>query len=427
MIEGIPESSNSNLLFRTLKPTLVVGFKFLKANGDKMGTKKYINYKPAQIHYGTPKWFVFYSYLNPQTGKFTRIKVYEDINRYKSKEYAEMLRDHVNEALERGYNPFDPLEYINKTTFIVEKNWDITQALNFFVQKWENKGNEPTTLRKYKTVIKNFIDFLKEKRMHLASAKEINEKIIELFLDNGAKEFKWSNRYCNDSMLFLRTIFKFLIKEKIIESNPAAGIQRRKVHTKHHKYFNDDEFIAIREQMKKDDPLLYAASSLIYHTAVRPEKEMKHIQLKNINIERGTILLEAEKTKTDMDRTLVIPDQLIEIFAQYKKDFPPEYYLIGAKAHNKFYPDNQPSPKPFGNSFLSNRFARVRESAKIRPHHTISNFRHTRAVHLKLAGATDAMITAIFGHADPKTTYIYLKGLGLAVNVEEIKKLNREF
>jgi len=83
-----------------------VGFRFLNINTDKSRTDMK-PYKLAEIYRGKD-WFVFFSYLNPTTQKFKRYKVYENINRHKGSEreqYAQKLKNAVNEALKKGFNP----------------------------------------------------------------------------------------------------------------------------------------------------------------------------------------------------------------------------------------------------------------------------------------------------------------------------------
>jgi hypothetical protein len=59
----------------------------------------------------TNQWYVHYSFLNPSTGKFARLKVYEDLNDFKEFEererYAKEMVDEINKLLKAGYNPFE--------------------------------------------------------------------------------------------------------------------------------------------------------------------------------------------------------------------------------------------------------------------------------------------------------------------------------
>jgi Phage integrase family len=84
-------------------------------------------------------------------------------------------------------------------------------------------------------------------------------------------------------------------------------------------------------------------------------------------------------------------------------------------------------PEPFGNGFLSKRFARIRKLAGLTSDYTLFGMRHTRCIHLKLDGAKDSDIMNLMGHADFATTAKYLRDLGIATDEGRISKLSRKF
>jgi len=61
------------------------GFRFLDTFRDKTGTRMKV-YNPATLYKGDTKWYVLFYYRNPDTDKFQRFRVYEDINRVKGDE-----------------------------------------------------------------------------------------------------------------------------------------------------------------------------------------------------------------------------------------------------------------------------------------------------------------------------------------------------
>ena len=79
----------------TLKPATGAGFRFLKTNPDKTRTE-FMQYKPPKIKGEYPAKFIEYFYRHPETDKWQRFKVYEDINRYKSLGYDTLLLKSVS-------------------------------------------------------------------------------------------------------------------------------------------------------------------------------------------------------------------------------------------------------------------------------------------------------------------------------------------
>src|ERR1043165_5119883 len=91
-------------------------FKLPKIN-DCGGVITLPNGKPA-------RWFVYYSYINPQTGKFQRFQVYADMDQYKKKsernKAALLLQQSVHELLKSGWSPFQEVDIHTKAQVGIE-------------------------------------------------------------------------------------------------------------------------------------------------------------------------------------------------------------------------------------------------------------------------------------------------------------------
>ncbi len=155
----------------------------------------------------------------------------------------------------------------------------------------------------------------------------------------------------------MSTLFIFLESEKIVDGNPTEKIEKKKTKSKKHRYYDPEQFDRIREVMKEDDPLTYFATKLIYYLCIRAEKELKHFRVGNIFLDRRQVLIQAEEAKTDADRFIPIPDELMEELAYIRNNYPTNYYMIGKGNRIKYVRDNTPSPKPFPNNMISARFA----------------------------------------------------------------------
>ena len=84
--------------------------------------------------------------------------MFEDINRYKTDEYAEILLKAVRFALEEGFNPFEYeqkafLEFQQSANKSPDKIWSCIEVFNYFTQEWEHRGLETATLTKLKRAI----------------------------------------------------------------------------------------------------------------------------------------------------------------------------------------------------------------------------------------------------------------------------------
>jgi integrase len=401
---------------------------------------KYITWKEPKLYKGKDKWWVEYQFRIPEElryrykgAKWKGFKVYEDINRYKTEEYAKLLITAIRAALEHGFNPFE----LAKETFVEfheqtpqqlqDKVWTCTQAFNYFFQEWEQRGLEAATLTKLRRAIEALTAYLTKHNLQHASVKTITRDHIKAALRKASDENQWSNRTFNNNKTALSTLFIFLQNEKIISDLPTGGIEKKKTKSKKHRYYDPEQFERVRKVMKEDDPLVYFATKLIYYLCIRAEKELKHFRVGNIFLDRKQILIQAEEAKTDADRFIPIPDELMEELTAIRKNYPPDYYVIGKGTRIKFVRDNTPSTKPFPNNMISGRFAKIRKKAGITSDHTPYSFKHTRVIHLKQDGAQDKDIMQVTGHTSYQAYAEYLRDLGVDGNPEAINKITRKF
>jgi len=401
---------------------------------------KYFTWKEPKLYKGKDKWWVEYQFRIPEElryrykgAKWKGFKVYEDINRYKTEEYAKLLITAVRSALEHGFNPFE----LAKETFVEfheqtpqqqqEKIWTCTEAFNYFIQEWEQRGLEAATLTKLKRAIEALTQYLTKHNLQHVPVKTITRDHVKAALREASDENEWSNRTFNNNKTALSTLFIFLHSEKIIPDIPTDKIEKKKTKSKKHRYYDPEQFERVRKVMKEEDPLVYFATKLIYYLCIRAEKELKHFRVGNIFLDRKQVLIQAEEAKTDADRYIPIPDELIEELTYIRAHYPTNYYVIGKGTRIKFVRDNTPSAKPFPNNMISGRFAKIRKKAGITSDHTPYSFKHTRVIHLKQDGAKDADIMQVTGHTSFQAYAEYLRDLGVDGNPEAINKITRKF
>lgn len=393
----------------------------------EMQARKYIHYKPAKVRGTAPRRFIDYYYRKPpelmkegEKNPWQRFKVYEDINRNKSEEYALLLCEAVNYALENGYNPFTDF---TKTFKVEEKVWTIQQALLYFIQKWKERGLQDTSVQKYERTARQFMMWIPP---HLP-AREVTREHIEQFLSEMKRIRNWTNRNYNNTLSFLNTAFLFLQEKKIITDLPTARISKMKSASKKHKYFDEKTLSHLITVLKEHDPYLYFAFQVVYYLCVRSEKELVNIRVGNIFPDRGQVFLQAGDTKGNADRFIPMPDHMLKIFEQRGIfNYPPDYYLFHIPMQGKFYPDATPGPTPVKRLFFSKRFRRIRRIAGLSEDHTLYGAKHTRIVHLKKDGAKDDEIMSLTGHTSFAAYSKYLRDLGVDANLEKLSALSRE-
>lgn len=417
---------NSNLPPRTDgTPDNTRGFVFLNNYSAKSVPKENVQYRVPVIVKAS-RWYVEYYYRVPEkqrhlynNAKWKRFRVFEDINRHKSDEYANMLRDAVEYNLRIGFDPFDHNN--RKMELQAPQAGTINEAINLFKTKWANKGLETASIIKYYRTADRLTKYLTDRKLQQAEPDEIGKGFIERYLD----ELDLSNRSYNNELSFLSTMFKFLVESQIMTRNPCAGVAKKKVKVSKHRYYDERLFPKLREVLTEHDPYLLFACQCVYYLCIRSEKELKNMRVGNIFTDRKQVLLKEGKTG---ERYIGIPDELLQIFKERGiLEADPSYYVFSVQNKNKFIADGKPGPEPFGNGFFSKRFSKLRKKIGVDNDYTIYGLKHSRIIHLKIDGVPDQDIMALTGHKDYHAFSLYLRDLGLTVNPETINAKTRKF
>lgn len=384
------ENYSANLILpsqpKNSEPATTAGFSFITTFGDMKRTQKNILYKEAQIYSKTEKWFVWYSFINPSSGRWQRFKVYEDINRIKDldekAEYAEVLRRAINIGLKSGFNPFA------ERLTVVSKNWTLINGLNYFKQKLDERGLRKRTVQTYQSLIKSM--YSKMKAYLLDDIKTINKRHLITFLES----FNDSNTSFNNRLTILRLLFNYLIDAEILETNPASKIKSRKESITKHKYFDQSTWEKIR---KESDNELLDFILFLYYTGTRPN-EARQLKHEHILRDRKLLFVPATISKNKKDGYVPVPEFVIN-------KFHGEGLIFGSSVNH------------FGNKFME-----VKKSLKLSSDYTLYSIKHTRAIHLAQDGATPYSIMTFFRHSSLEMTMKYLRDLGLEINREAADK-----
>jgi integrase len=361
-------------------------FRFSQKHGDTMGDIRK-KYKKARLNSTSTKWFVYYYFRNPETNKFKRFRVYEDLNRLKDPgeklAYAKQLISDVNYALEKiKYNPFEE----KPKPVLSVKNWTVYQGLNYFKQKLEDRGLRPKTVVTYTTALR-----LLEALPNIP-INDLDENTCENLLQSLAKKRSWSNSTFNNTLTNFRIIFGWMRKKKITNNNPFTDITPLKEHVTRHKAFDDETFQLVK---KNAPPDLLRFMMFVYHTATR-ENEARQLRYDHILRDRKDPVLFVPSSISKNNKDFYIP-----VSEDFVKEFQGEGLIFGTK------------PDHFGK-----KFTLLKRKLGLDKNHTLYATKHTRAIHLAEAGVSIYAIMQFFRHSSPDMTMIYLRSLGLSIGRE---------
>lgn len=479
--EGKHKFLNQNLFLRTIniKPAMVAGFAIKEGIRGQNGAKTlYLNmrYKEAEIYPVDPqvkdlrhklskgeitqeeyvagkaaiwqqalsvnKWYVRYSYRNPGTGKFERIKVYEDVNRFKGEDkikYSILLRDAINLQLEQGYNPFageiEVKEVISEYKQVLasvpsdRSKYTVMQAFKYFLDKTKDSGASKATNDRYRSHINLFKHWLNARKMLLTPAaaitadhvmafmKEYSEMVLPKSKEWPKGKIKWNNKTYNNYLGSFQSCFNFLSKSihGVIPRNPIEGAETKITISKKHTAYSDKQLQRLLAVVReKKDTFMEGIILTVYYACIRSKEELRSFRVGNILFDRDLIRLDAEGTKGRRDDHIPLDPELKKYYLELDLDkLPADWYI--------FSNTRQPGPKQAWANMYAETFRPYRDQLQLTDDHTIYGLKHTRVIHLVLSKKSPYAIMQLTRHTTLDQLMAYLRDLGLTINYEAVE------
>ena len=401
------------------------------------GLSKKKNYSIPKIYSANgnlnKRWYVYYSYRNPETGLLQRMKnVYGGVNRYQTKEdrliVLSVYRSKLLSLLKEGFNPFEDNStlYENREQKKEDQMSDamILPASNLrneskasvlsykeaFVKglKFKEKLISDTTRRSYENRLKNFLLWVEKHYPELKKITDIDKKLVMEFLNHILEETSPRNR--NNYRTDLSSIMQALEDNDIISSNFIKNIPVLKSLPKRNKTYSNQEQKAIFEHLEKTDQTLLLFIKFISYNFLRPI-EVCRLRVGDLDIKNKRIQFKAKNSPL---KTKIIPDLLL-------KDLPDLSKLN--KEHSLFTPDGLggvwESDLSNKRDYFSKRFKRiVKDPFNLGIDYGLYSFRHTYITKLYselVKGSSPfeakSKLMQITGHSSMKALEKYLRDI----------------
>lgn len=400
------------------KALKINAFCFSRDTSATLMPRLYSHYRPPKIKKTKSRWYIEYWYRVPPELKseynnkeWHRFRVMEDINRYKTDDYAAWLLKRVQDALQSGYNPFD-----QETPYFIKEEpeqpnaWSLNAGLDAFIEYCKDKRLRHKTIQSYKTLV-NFLKdyFLKDNQIYKPIASFTKNDLKAFIAD---KKKGWNNSTTNNYISFTKVIFNWFVKEDVIIKSPAIALEALPVNISRHKYYSDKIIADLKELLLKRDPYLWEFIQFIYFTTLRPQSEAIKLQNSSILWDRKLLYVPAHISKTGVDRYVPLGDEVLNVL-QSRKTQPLEYYIFGGG-------------KPHSINYIAGKFKPFKEKLGLGKDFSLYGIKHTRIIHLKSDGVPDADIMSLTGHTSYESYSKYLRELGLTVNAEKLNIKTRK-
>ena len=303
-----------------------------------------------------------------------------------------------------------------------DRNISLSEYADDFLKKKKREVSD-TTLSSYfyrANRIKNYFGDTK--------VKDLNETMVENFLDDMFKTYKVQRRTVKDTKVLLSSILEQAVKEGLIATNPAKEVVINKnLANKYAKEKDtDEEFFSYEEAQRFLDSIkdheLYELFYVTLFFGLRREELLglrwSALDFKNktmsINhtVTRGTVINRVNSTKTDSStREYPLTDEQIEMFKMLK-DKENEYrQLCGNNYYESDYIFKHVDGSLFYPDYPSKLFAKlIRKMPELPQNITFHGLRSSCVSILVHQGMDVKSIQKWVGHKDIDTTLrIYAK------------------
>lgn len=277
------------------------------------------------------------------------------------------------------------------------------------------KRYSPKTIIAYKRDLSQFAEFI-QSEYTINNIVSVNHQIIRSWIVSLVSN-SISSRTINRKISTLKSYFKFLLKENIVETNPMVKIISPKTNK------NIPEFVAKEKMDILFDDIKFGNDfngnrdrliiELFYFTGIRLTEL---IELKDTDIDENNLKLKV-LGKRNKERIIPFSNVLLDSIKNYKQER--DKILEGTESNNYLFVTSKGKKiyEKLVYRVVNSYLGKVSTLKKKSPH----VLRHTFATHMLNNGADLNAIKEILGHANLSATQIYTHN-----TVEKLKSIYKQ-
>ncbi len=271
------------------------------------------------------------------------------------------------------------------------------QAFKLYIEVERNFSKH--TVVAYSSDILSFLVWLNERNIEDVTYNIIREYLVYI------QQFNYTKTTTARKIASLRTFYRFLYREKIIETNPAIGVHAPKRGKTLPEFLTENEIEQVLNNIKMESPAGYRNRTileLLYATGMRVS-ELSSLNFENLNLDENEIKVFGKGAK---ERIVLVSERAKKFLQTYIKTVR---YLI-------FKEENPASSKPV---FINKTGYRLQPQSvrlaikdvmgkiELPKHVTPHVFRHSFATKLLENGADLRVVQELLGHSSISNTQIY--------------------
>lgn len=277
----------------------------------------------------------------------------------------------------------------------------MNDSLKLFIEYLQiEKNYSKYTIENYQQDIKEFCMFMTEQSIGVFSNVQYSD--ARLYLTK-LYERKLARKTIARRISSLRSLYKFLLREELIQDNPFSLVAIPKIEKRLPEFFYEEELEQLFNSCEVETPIGQrnkALLELLYATGIRVS-ECCQIRLKDIDFTYSTVLIHGKGSK---DRYMPFGSFASDSLNRYIKDGRTKL-LTNNHSHDFLFVNYRGGAitERGVRNVLNTMFDKTALTGKIHPH----MLRHTFATHLLNNGADMRSVQELLGHAYLSSTQVY--------------------
>jgi len=288
---------------------------------------------------------------------------------------------------------------------------EIVEGFLDYIQK-EKRFSKHTVVA-YSKDLDQFLHHIIE-NLEIASIKEVDHHDIRSWIISILEDDKLQASSVNRKISSLRSFYKYMVRNEIVEKNPMAKITSLKMKKKLPLFLEQSQMMNLLDGMAFGDDFAGVRDKLIiellYCTGMR-RAELIGLETKNVNNSKQEIKVLGKRNK---ERIIPLSPQTIRLIQEYQQ-MSSDFFGHSQTEKYLFTDDN-------GN-MMSDGFVYRKVNKYLRLVTTIGKksphvLRHTFATHMLNNGADLNAIKELLGHASLSATQVYTHN-----SIEKLKQI----
>ncbi|MDX2248223.1 MAG: site-specific integrase [Bacteroidia bacterium] len=315
----------------------------------------------------------------------TRVRVYGDINKFKTLKERRSEIDRIISSLEE-----------------IEPGWQGELAKTVWARLEEKKQFlRLKTWQTYLSKCRKFELFLKTSGLLQADINDFTEAHARQFLSKQKNPTTY-----NHYLQMFRGIWEGFAKEGKVTGNLWSNIQPQRQNPVPALFFQERQVKHLHKEIEARDGQLWLFCLFIFYTFIRPG-ELRLLKVGDIHFEENRVLIRSSISKNKKQQYVAIP----EAFQKYLRKsevytYPPGYYV--------FSPGCVPAPDPVGKNWMKIRHQRIlRELGYDTKQYKLYSWKHTGAVMAVRAGVPIKILQIQLRHHSLDQVEKYLRQMGI--------------